>query len=171
MSFTIRPGRDADADSFIRLIGDAWAEYPNCVLDVDAEVPELRALAAHFARNGGALWAAEAADGEVVGMVATRPLRDEDEAWEIGRMYVARESRGFRPRHLGALRVLGPAAASLFVRSYERGERVHLAMLSRGYTGRLAGDPAGAVAPTQWAVGLSLPLAAAAVLGAGMLVG
>lgn len=90
---------------------------------------------------------------------------------ELRRMRVARESRGFRPRHLGALRVLGPAAASLFVRSYERGERVHLAMLSRGYTGRLAGAPAAAVAPRQWVAGLSLPLAAAAVLGAGMLVG
>jgi cobalt/nickel transport system permease protein len=90
---------------------------------------------------------------------------------ELRRMRVARESRGFRPRHLGALRVLGPAAASLFVRSYERGERVHLAMLSRGYTGRLAGAPPEAVAPRQWALGLSLPLAAAAVLGTGMLVG
>jgi cobalt/nickel transport system permease protein len=90
---------------------------------------------------------------------------------ELRRMRVARESRGFRARHLGALRVLGPAAASLFVRSYERGERVHLAMLSRGYTGRLAGAPPAAVAPRQWAVGLSLPLAAAVVLGAGMLVG
>jgi cobalt/nickel transport system permease protein len=25
----------------------------------------------------------------------------------------------------------------LFIRSYERGERIHLAMLSRGYTGTL----------------------------------
>ena len=90
---------------------------------------------------------------------------------ELRRMRVARESRGFRPRHLGALRVLGPAAASLFVRSYERGERVHLAMLSRGYTGRLAGAPAVAVRPGEWALGLSLPLTAAAVLGTGMLVG
>ena len=90
---------------------------------------------------------------------------------ELRRMRVARESRGFRPRHLGALKVLGPAAASLFVRSYERGERVHLAMLSRGYTGRLTAAPAVAVAPRQWALGLSLPLAAAAVLAAGMLAG
>jgi GNAT superfamily N-acetyltransferase len=93
MSITIRPGTDADAEGFIRLIGDAWAEYPNCVLDVDAEVPELRALATHFEKVGGALWAAEQ-DGELVGMVATRPLRDDDEAWEIGRMYVAKSARG-----------------------------------------------------------------------------
>ena len=32
---------------------------------------------------------------------------------------------------------LARALGALFIRSYERGERVHLAMLSRGYTGRL----------------------------------
>ena len=93
MTAAIRPGTDADADGFIRLIGDAWAEYPNCVLDVDAEVPELHALATHFGKAGGALWTAEA-NGAVVGMIATRPLRDDDEAWEIGRMYVAKSARG-----------------------------------------------------------------------------
>ncbi|MEJ7705112.1 MAG: energy-coupling factor transporter transmembrane component T [Geodermatophilaceae bacterium] len=34
-------------------------------------------------------------------------------------------------------RVVAQSAGALFIRSYERGERVHLAMLSRGYTGRL----------------------------------
>ncbi len=92
MSAAIRPGRDGDAEAFIRLIGDAWAEYPNCVLDVDGEVPELRALATHFAGLGGALWIAEGADGPL-GMVAARPMND-DAAWEIGRMYVARAARG-----------------------------------------------------------------------------
>ena len=32
---------------------------------------------------------------------------------------------------------LARAMGALFIRSYERGERVHLAMLSRGYDGRL----------------------------------
>ena len=90
---------------------------------------------------------------------------------ELRRMRVARESRGFRARHLGALKVLGPAAGSLFIRSYERGERVHLAMLSRGYTGRLPSGPVAAVPARDWATGLALPLAAAAVLAAGMLLG
>ena len=88
----IRAGADSDSDGFVRLIGDAWAEYPGCVMDVDAEMPEMRALASHFAAQGGALWAAEQ-DGRLVGMVATRPLR-EDQAYEICRMYVARECRG-----------------------------------------------------------------------------
>ncbi|GAA0568771.1 hypothetical protein GCM10009416_03760 [Craurococcus roseus] len=92
MTAEIRPGRDEDAEGFIALIGGAWAEYPGCVMDVDAEMPELRALATHFGKAGGALWAAEE-DGRLVGMVATRPLRH-DEAYEICRMYVAREARG-----------------------------------------------------------------------------
>jgi cobalt/nickel transport system permease protein len=33
--------------------------------------------------------------------------------------------------------VLARSLGALFIRSYERGERVHLAMLSRGYDGRL----------------------------------
>ncbi len=89
---TIRPGRDEDAEGFIALIGTAWSEFPGCVLDVDAEMPELRALAGYFERAGGALWTAEAG-GRVVGMVAARPLRH-DGAYEICRMYVARECRG-----------------------------------------------------------------------------
>ncbi|MGY1844295.1 cobalt ECF transporter T component CbiQ [Modestobacter sp. SYSU DS0875] len=90
---------------------------------------------------------------------------------ELRRMRVARESRGFRARHLGALKVLGPAAGSLFIRSYERGERVHLAMLSRGYTGRIPTGPVAVVGTRSWAIALTLPLAAAAVLTAGSLLG
>jgi cobalt/nickel transport system permease protein len=54
---------------------------------------------------------------------------------EMRRMRIARESRGFRATGLRAWPVYGRAAGALFIRSYERGERVHLAMLSRGYTG------------------------------------
>lgn len=85
----LRPGTDADADAYIRLIGDAWAEFPGVIFDVDGELPELRGLASYFERLGGTLWLAQ--DGQ--GMVATRPLR-EDGAWEIGRMYVAKSARG-----------------------------------------------------------------------------
>jgi cobalt/nickel transport system permease protein len=53
------------------------------------------------------------------------------------RMKVARESRGFTARNPRHWPVLARSAGALFIRSYERGERVHLAMLSRGYTGRM----------------------------------
>ncbi len=88
----IRPGRDTDAADFIALIGACWGEYPGCILDVDGEVPELRALATYFRDQGGALWVAEQ-DGRVVGMIGTRPLK-EDAAWEICRMYVDAAARG-----------------------------------------------------------------------------
>ncbi|MXP62750.1 GNAT family N-acetyltransferase [Roseomonas sp. M0104] len=92
MQAIIRPGRDEDAAQYIRLVGDAWAEYPNCILDVDGEVPELRALASYFAKAGGAVWVGEA-DGRLAGMVATRPLGS-DRAWEICKMYVEKAQRG-----------------------------------------------------------------------------
>ena len=55
---------------------------------------------------------------------------------EMRRMRIARESRGFSGRGLRAWPVYARTAGALFVRSYERGERVHLAMLSLGYDGR-----------------------------------
>jgi GNAT superfamily N-acetyltransferase len=87
----LRAGRDADAEAFIALIGACWAEYPGCVMDVDGEVPELRALASYYARQGGALWVADHG-GQVVGMVGTRPL--DDGGWEICKMYADRAVRG-----------------------------------------------------------------------------
>lgn len=56
---------------------------------------------------------------------------------EMQRMKVARESRGFSARNPRHWPVLARSAGALFIRSYERGERVHLAMLSRGYTGKM----------------------------------
>ncbi|HEY4253987.1 MAG TPA: GNAT family N-acetyltransferase [Roseomonas sp.] len=92
MNIALRPGRDADADGFIALIDACWGEYPGCILDVDGELPELRALASWFEAGSGALWVAER-DGRIIGMVGTRPLR-EDAAWEICRMYVSDAARG-----------------------------------------------------------------------------
>lgn len=81
---------------------------------------------------------------------------------EMRRMQIARVSRGFVARDIRHLPVLARSLGALFIRSYERGERVHLAMLSRGYNGRLplSVDGAGAA---QWAGGLALPAAAACV--------
>jgi cobalt/nickel transport system permease protein len=56
---------------------------------------------------------------------------------ELGRMLTAMKSRGCDPRRPRHWPALGRALGALFIRSYERGERVHLAMLSRGYTGKL----------------------------------
>ncbi len=97
----LRAGRDDEADAYIALIGACWAEYPGNIMDVDAELPELRALATYFSRSGGALWSAEQ-DGRLVGMVATRPLGDG--AWELCKMYAdpALRGGGLAQRLIGA---------------------------------------------------------------------
>jgi cobalt/nickel transport system permease protein len=79
---------------------------------------------------------------------------------DMRRMRVARESRGFVAHNVHQLPVVAHSAAALFIRSYERGERVHLAMLSRGYTGVmpfLADTRAGAA---EWTRAAVLPVAA-----------
>ncbi|MBP7929358.1 MAG: cobalt ECF transporter T component CbiQ, partial [Acidimicrobiia bacterium] len=58
-----------------------------------------------------------------------------------------------------------------FVRTYERGERVHQAMLARGWTGEM--PETSDVAPVQtmqWAISLAPATAAALVLIAGAFV-
>ncbi|MFR9673497.1 cobalt ECF transporter T component CbiQ [Streptomyces sp. TR06-5] len=86
---------------------------------------------------------------------------------EMRRMRIARISRGFEargPQHWG---VLAKSAGALFIRSYERGERVHLAMLSRGYTGTMPVIDRATASRTQWAHSALLPVSAAAVCLAG----
>jgi cobalt/nickel transport system permease protein len=56
---------------------------------------------------------------------------------EMARMLTAMRSRGCEPRSPRHWPTLARSLGALFIRSYERGERVHLAMLSRGYTGTL----------------------------------
>jgi cobalt/nickel transport system permease protein len=56
---------------------------------------------------------------------------------ETRRMRSALAARAFRPRHLGQVAALGRMVTALFLRSYERGERVYVAMLARGYAGTM----------------------------------
>lgn len=84
-------------------------------------------------------------------------------AEELGRMRIAMLSRGWRGRGARSVRPLAGATGAMFVRSYERGERVYAAMLSRGYTGEMP-DVFNKPAPrSHWLACLSVPLAAAAV--------
>ena len=130
----IRPGRDEDADGFIALIARCWADYPGCVMDVDGEMPELRALAAYYAGQGGALWAAER-DGAIAGMVAARP--DADGAWEICRVYAdpAMHGTGLGHRLLDATEAHARAhgARRLVLWSDTRFDRAHRFYETRGY--------------------------------------
>jgi cobalt/nickel transport system permease protein len=79
---------------------------------------------------------------------------------ELSRMRTAMAARGYAPRWIGEIRALGAAGGALFIRAYERGERVHQAMLARGFSGTMPAlrpDPA---TPVEWITGLSVPVAA-----------
>ncbi|MGH8900874.1 MAG: cobalt ECF transporter T component CbiQ [Egibacteraceae bacterium] len=89
---------------------------------------------------------------------------------EVNRMRIARQARGYRARWIWQAGALGQTIGALFIRSLERGERVYLAMASRGYTG---GTPAAltsglALRATDvgFAVGLAAVLAVTRVVAA-----
>ncbi|MEW6033903.1 MAG: cobalt ECF transporter T component CbiQ [Chloroflexota bacterium] len=56
---------------------------------------------------------------------------------EVLRMRQARDSRNFGGKLLWQVRVVGHMAGTLFIRAYERGERVYAAMVSRGFDGEV----------------------------------
>jgi cobalt/nickel transport system permease protein len=79
------------------------------------------------------------------------------------RMRIARLSRGYDPGFIWQVRAFATSLGSLFIRSFERGERVYLAMVSRGYTGRMPAPGEGVATLGNWAVALCLPAAATLV--------
>jgi cobalt/nickel transport system permease protein len=83
---------------------------------------------------------------------------------DFERMRVARDSRAFHAKGPTQWKVLAQSGAALFVRSYERGERVHLAMLSRGYDGTIPMLVDNSSSGRQWLLALLLPLSALCVL-------
>lgn len=84
-------------------------------------------------------------------------------ASEMRRMKVGRQSRGYEPRVLWQARALASSAGTLFIRSYERGERVHLAMMSRGYSGAMPEVALVDASPTDWLTSLCVPAVAAVI--------
>ncbi|WP_336923358.1 cobalt ECF transporter T component CbiQ [Aquipuribacter sp. SD81] len=90
---------------------------------------------------------------------------------DMRRMAVARASRGFEARHLGHVPVVARGAGALFVRAFERGERVHLAMVSRGFTGTMPALSAPRARPRQWLLVAGAWAVVAGVTAAALLAG
>lgn len=83
-------------------------------------------------------------------------------AAELARMRIAAVCRGANPRWLWQVRDVTTGLGALIIRSFERGERVYLAMASRGYTGATPPALAGAAAsPVAWVSTLTVPALAA----------
>jgi cobalt/nickel transport system permease protein len=79
---------------------------------------------------------------------------------EMRRTRLAMTSRGYSPRWLSQAAPIASAAGALFVRSYERGERVHAAMLSRGFNGTMPSIAARRATPAEWVAAMILVLLA-----------
>ncbi len=69
---------------------------------------------------------------------------------EIYRMKRARDSRCFGGKWFWHSKVIGHMVGSLFLRSFHRGERVYLAMLSRGYQGTMPETSVGRFGRGEW---------------------
>jgi cobalt/nickel transport system permease protein len=103
---------------------------------------------------------------QILTQIATFMIRYLDVlSGEARRMRVARLSRGYDPRFLWQVKAFAIGVGALFLRAFERGERVYLAMLSRGYTGRMPALETGPAPATagQWFVAATVPAAAALI--------
>lgn len=69
---------------------------------------------------------------------------------EWHRMSLARQARGFTATGVRGWPTLARSLGVLFIRSYERAERVHTAMLARGYTGTMPQQPGNGRTGLQW---------------------
>lgn len=82
---------------------------------------------------------------------------------DVARMRVALASRGHRTRSPADWGPYARAAGNMFVRTYERGERVYLAMESRGYAGSMPPSPRAAAGTGEQTMAAAVVLAVWAV--------
>lgn len=83
---------------------------------------------------------------------------------QVRSMRTALDSRAPSMRRAGRWRLYGNLAGSLFIRAYDRGERIHQAMLSRGFTGALPSAEALEMRAADLLLIVVVALAAAAIV-------
>ena len=83
---------------------------------------------------------------------------------DLERARIARLARGGSGRRTAQLRSVAGTVGSTFVRTYERGERVHRAMLARGLDGAMPVLSGRTTTAAEWRTALVLPASALAVL-------
>ncbi len=86
----------------------------------------------------------------------------------VRRMRLARLARAGGPRWYWQAGAVAATAGTLFVRSYERGERVYLAMRSRGFDGTFPAPSVPEAPIRQWAGAMALPAVMASCAAAAL---
>jgi cobalt/nickel transport system permease protein len=70
---------------------------------------------------------------------------------DFNRMRLALAARGHEGSNITQWGPYGRAVGTMFIRTYERGERVYLAMESRGYAGVMPASSLVKATPGEWA--------------------
>lgn len=94
---TVREARDRDAEQLVALIESCWSEYPDIVVAVELEAPEVLRIESAFRRLGGKFWVMEQRE-RIIGSVGVVPSA-EPGGVELRKLYVAQD---LRRRGLGA---------------------------------------------------------------------
>jgi N-acetylglutamate synthase-like GNAT family acetyltransferase len=135
MQLKIREARDEDAGRLIDLIEACYSEYDGCVLAVDEEAPELRAIASKHAEQGGRFWVAER-NGHLVGCAGLVPGA-QGGVIEMKKLYVAKDSRsnglGARLCSLVEVEAISRGAGTIELWSDTRFKNAHRLYERRGY--------------------------------------
>jgi putative acetyltransferase len=87
----LRAATDDDAQDLFGLLSLCFADYPGCFVDPHDDLPDLRAPAQAFARNGGAFWVLDDERGRVCACVAVD--FPENGVAELHRLYVRPDQR------------------------------------------------------------------------------
>ncbi|MGA1345487.1 MAG: cobalt ECF transporter T component CbiQ [Ilumatobacteraceae bacterium] len=90
---------------------------------------------------------------------------------QLGRMRTSMTARCHDPRWLWQVKPIASSAGALFVRSYERGERIHQAMLARGYSGTMPALDDRRATAREWMTAAVLPTVAVVTLTLTMVTG
>lgn len=85
-------------------------------------------------------------------------------AADFARMRIALASRGYHGRSFHAWAMYARTIGAMFMRTYERGERVYLAMLSRVYNGTMPAYGGIPVSVAQWVAVVGVVVSAMAVM-------
>ena len=86
---TLRYARNKDAKGLIKLIDTCFREYPNCILDVDNEMIELKNIYSYFKKKDGHFWVIEK-NKSIIGSMGVAPYKNN---LELHKIYIIKNER------------------------------------------------------------------------------
>jgi len=85
----LRYARNKDAKGLIKLIDSCFKEYPNCILDVENEMIELKNIYSYFKNKNGNFWVIEK-NKKIIGSMGIAPNKKN---LELHKVYISKSER------------------------------------------------------------------------------